>query len=110
MTRNAARTALLATTAAVLLPLTACGIEHGTVTGKEYIAAYTDWDPIPITRTRCSGSGKQSSCQTVTVGYRSVPEYHPACWELQLRNAHGDTGEVCVSHSEYATTKTGDQR
>lgn len=111
MSRNTVRRALTAAAVAVLLPLAAaCGVEHGTVIGKEYIAAHTDWTPVPITRAQCSEVGHESICRTFTVGYRNVPEYHPACWELHLRDKHGDTGEVCTSRSTYDKTTVGDQR
>lgn len=93
--------------ALIALPLvTACGIEHGTITGKQHVAAHTEQIPTQVTRTECSGR----TCQTVVTGYRDRPEYHPACWRLSLRDASGNSGAVCVSRAEYDKSRVGGQR
>ncbi|MEU3189497.1 hypothetical protein ABZ686_02380 [Streptomyces sp. NPDC006992] len=57
MTRSSVRAVLGLSAAAALLPLTAAcadGVEHGTVTGKDYRPAPTETRSVPRTKSRGS--------------------------------------------------------
>jgi hypothetical protein len=89
---------------AAALPLAAaCGVEHGTVTGKDYLPPYTTF--LPLYRTQCSGTGTTRTCRSVPSGV--YPVEHPDCWQLSLRADDGSTGTTCVSRADYAATGIG---
>jgi hypothetical protein len=94
--RMAARPLLATTLAAALLALvTACGggdVKHGTVVEKEHEPAHTEYK-------RVKKNGK----------YRTKRVHHSECWELELRDKKGRTGDICVSKKEYDSVEVGDR-
>ena len=70
-----------------LLALVACGPESGTVTDKTYIP--------PITKQICDEDG-------------CIPIVDPECWMITFKDSAGDTGNACVSESEFESYEIGD--
>lgn len=92
--------------------LTACDnepakITHGTVTAKQYIAASTHTDMIPIYG--CSpvfDSNGNMSCNNTIISWTSEEVNDPECWELSLTS--GDLkGKVCVTKEQYDAAWVG---
>jgi hypothetical protein len=98
--RRTIRTTTAATTlAAMLLAFaTACGggsVTHGTVVEKDHEPAHTEYKRVKKSKK--------------TGGYRTRTVRHSECWQLELRNKKGDTGDICVSRSDYDRVKVGDK-
>lgn len=84
--------------ALVIVSLTACAPEAGTVTKKDYDSEYSYW--LPGTTT-CSG--QPARCTTTPGYYVYVPESY------QLRITNGDdSGWISVDSRMYDNTRVGD--
>jgi hypothetical protein len=93
--RRTARPVLATAVAAGLLALvTGCGddVKHGTVVEKEHESAHTEYK-------RVKKNGK----------YRTKKVRHSECWELELRDKNGKTGDICVSRDDYNRVEIGDK-
>jgi hypothetical protein len=87
---------LAAVAAGAVLALAACGLDHGTVTGKHYHPSFTYYT------TQCFSYSTKGVC-TMSL---PVPVTESARWELDLRD--GDkTGSTYVDEHTWDTTRVG---
>lgn len=116
------KAALAAFIVPMMLVLSACGIDAGTVTDKEYHEPYTTQKKVyttncypavrSVTYYDANGNPKQrlenyQDCRREWTGeYKDV--YHEAEWELHLENDEGKTGSVNVSEEDYNYYDVGD--
>lgn len=105
----------------LMLVLTSCGINSGTITDKEYVEAHTTQKKVY--ETNC-----YPAVRYVTVYVNNQPQqrmenyqdcrrewegewkdvYHEAEWHFELENQEGDTGSVKVTIEDYDSYEVGD--
>jgi hypothetical protein len=90
------RTALAAVPVAALLAGCGSGLNHGTITGKQYDPSYTYWTSM------CASYSKYGACR-ISV---PVPETEPAEWVLDLRDGK-QSGTVDVDEQTWDSARTG---
>lgn len=85
-------------TIVLILGLTACGIDSGTITSKSYTP------PSSYTVSTCGGMDSKGQC----IAWYPAVYFTPECWELDLGNEAGDTGSVCVDPHSWELVHPGE--
>lgn len=95
--------AVLFTTLALVTACGDSGSSSGTVVEKDYDAAYTE----KVTKKTCTGTIAQKN--TCKKNNKKKGKYHPADWDLTIRDSSGEEHEIDVSKSVYEKYNVGDR-
>ena len=94
----------------LLIVLTACGPQSGTVYAKDFYPEHTESRTVQdyIWVSRYNPATKQTEMKQMWVG--SHEEYYqvPDCWWIGFEDEDGDKGEDCVGKTRWETIEVGD--
>lgn len=86
-------------TIVLILGLSGCSnVTEGVITSKNYVPPSTWWSQ------QCVTYDSKGQCKV----WMPVQNTDPECWQLSLKNAAEDTGDICIDPESWRQVRPGE--